>query len=162
MSPDRTIPSSRSLRPPDMTAPTSWGRRADVRPVCPPTNHMHLTQSTGADRCPSTPSSSDDLMHDLDKFKTYSKKSALAGAGHTLKAHVYYGPVETIEGPTVDGVAVVEFPHGRRPCVVRQPGLPRGQGAPAAGRGLDLLLQRSRPSRRHQTVGLCRRDEVPW
>ena len=101
-------------------------------------------------------------MHDLDKFKTYSKKLALAEADHTLKAHVYYGPVETIEGPTVDGVVMVEFSHGRRPCVVRQPGLPRGQGAPAAGRGLDLLLQRSRPSRRHQTVGLSRRDEVPW
>ena len=51
-----------------------------------------------------------DRMHDLDEFKTYSKKSALAGTGHTMKAHVYYEPVETIEGPVVDGVVLVEFP----------------------------------------------------
>lgn len=51
-----------------------------------------------------------DRMHDLEEFKTYSQKSALARAGHTMKAHVFYGAVRVLEGPDVDGVVVVEFP----------------------------------------------------
>ncbi len=48
-------------------------------------------------------------MHDAEEFKTYSAKSAVARGDHQLKAHVYYGAVETLEGDPADGVVVVEF-----------------------------------------------------
>ena len=51
-----------------------------------------------------------DRMHDLEEFKVYTQKSGAARAGHPLKAHVYYGAVEVLEGPPVDGVVIVEFP----------------------------------------------------
>lgn len=51
-----------------------------------------------------------DRMNDPEEFKTYSKKSALARGDHTMKALAYYGAVEVLEGPPVDGVVVVEFP----------------------------------------------------
>jgi uncharacterized protein (DUF1330 family) len=51
-----------------------------------------------------------DKMHDPAEFKVYSKKSALARGDHPLKAHVYYGPLEALEGPPAEGVVVVEFP----------------------------------------------------
>ncbi len=51
-----------------------------------------------------------DRMNDAEEFKTYSQKSGLARAGHEMKAHVYYGAVEVLEGDPVDGVVVVEFP----------------------------------------------------
>jgi uncharacterized protein (DUF1330 family) len=51
-----------------------------------------------------------DRMRDPNEFKTYSQKSAAARGDHPLKAHVYYGPVEVLEGPPVDGVVIVEFP----------------------------------------------------
>jgi uncharacterized protein (DUF1330 family) len=49
-------------------------------------------------------------MHDPEEFKVYTQKSAAARADHPLKAHVYYGAVEVLEGPPVDGVVIVEFP----------------------------------------------------
>jgi uncharacterized protein (DUF1330 family) len=51
-----------------------------------------------------------DAMHDREAFKTYTQKSGLARTGHEMKAHVYYGDMETLEGPPVDGVVIVEFP----------------------------------------------------
>lgn len=51
-----------------------------------------------------------DEMHDPDEFRTYSKMAAGARGDHPMKAHVYYGGLETLEGPPVDGVVVVEFP----------------------------------------------------
>jgi uncharacterized protein (DUF1330 family) len=51
-----------------------------------------------------------DRMHDPEEFKVYSQMSALARADHPMKAHVYYGAVEVLEGEPVDGVVIVEFP----------------------------------------------------
>ena len=51
-----------------------------------------------------------DEMKDPAEFRTYSKLSAAARGDHPMKAHVYYGAVETLEGPDADGVVVVEFP----------------------------------------------------
>jgi len=50
-----------------------------------------------------------DRMNDAEEFKVYSQKSAAARGDHQLKAHVYYGAVEVLEGPPVDGVVIVEF-----------------------------------------------------
>lgn len=51
-----------------------------------------------------------DRMNDAEEFKTYSKKSAAARGDHPMKAHVYYGAVDVLEGPPVDGVVIIEFP----------------------------------------------------
>ena len=51
-----------------------------------------------------------DRMKDPDEFKVYTKKSGAARGDHQMKAHVYYGAVDVLEGPPVDGVVVVEFP----------------------------------------------------
>ena len=50
-----------------------------------------------------------DRMNDPEEFKTYTQKSGLARAGHDMKAHVYYGATEVLEGAPVDGVVIVEF-----------------------------------------------------
>jgi uncharacterized protein (DUF1330 family) len=51
-----------------------------------------------------------DKMNDPEEFKIYSKMAGAARGDHQLKAHVYYGAVETLEGLEADGVVVVEFP----------------------------------------------------
>jgi len=51
-----------------------------------------------------------DRMRDPEEFKTYSQKSAAARGDHPIKAHAYYGRVDVLEGPPVDGVVIVEFP----------------------------------------------------
>lgn len=51
-----------------------------------------------------------DRMIDPEEFKIYSQKSAAARGDHPIKAHVFYGAVEVLEGPPVDGVVIVEFP----------------------------------------------------
>ncbi|WP_293901729.1 DUF1330 domain-containing protein [Phenylobacterium sp.] len=51
-----------------------------------------------------------DRMKDPEEFKTYSAKAGAARGDHPLKAHVYYGALEVLEGPETDGVVVVEFP----------------------------------------------------
>ena len=51
-----------------------------------------------------------DRMLDPEEFKIYSKKSAAARGTHPIKAHAFYGAVQVLEGPPVDGVVIVEFP----------------------------------------------------
>jgi uncharacterized protein (DUF1330 family) len=51
-----------------------------------------------------------DRMHDAEEFETYSQKSAAARGDHPIKAHVYYGALDVLEGPPADGVVIVEFP----------------------------------------------------
>lgn len=51
-----------------------------------------------------------DEMHDPAEFKIYSQKSGVARGDHPIKALAYYGAVEVLEGPPVDGVVVVQFP----------------------------------------------------
>jgi uncharacterized protein (DUF1330 family) len=51
-----------------------------------------------------------DRMIDPEEFQTYSKKSAAARGDHPIKAHVYYGAVDVLEGPPVDGVVIAQFP----------------------------------------------------
>jgi uncharacterized protein (DUF1330 family) len=50
-----------------------------------------------------------DRMKDPEEFKVYSQKAGAARGNHALKAHVYYGDLETLEGLPADGVVVVEF-----------------------------------------------------
>lgn len=51
-----------------------------------------------------------DRMNDHEEFKTYAKKSAQARGNHPIEALAYYGAVDVVEGPPVDGVVVVRFP----------------------------------------------------
>ncbi|MEO5640619.1 MAG: DUF1330 domain-containing protein [Sphingomicrobium sp.] len=51
-----------------------------------------------------------DAMHDPDEFKIYAEKSGASAAGHPIKAHVFYGAIETLEGAPADGAVVIEFP----------------------------------------------------
>ena len=47
---------------------------------------------------------------DPGEMKQYQAKAPLAREGRTLKPLAFYGAVETLEGPTVDGAVILEFP----------------------------------------------------
>jgi uncharacterized protein (DUF1330 family) len=47
---------------------------------------------------------------DLLELETYWQKAPAAMVGHTFKALAAYGSHEVIEGPPVEGVAILEFP----------------------------------------------------
>ena len=47
---------------------------------------------------------------DHSELETYWQKAPAAMVGHTYKALAAYGPHEVIEGPAVEGVAILEFP----------------------------------------------------
>jgi uncharacterized protein (DUF1330 family) len=51
-----------------------------------------------------------DAITDAESFATYGKMAATAGAGHTMTPHVFYGPLETLEGAAAEGVVIVSFP----------------------------------------------------
>ena len=51
-----------------------------------------------------------DKMNDPEEFKVYAQKASAARGDHPLKARVYYGAVETLEGLPAEGLVVVEFP----------------------------------------------------
>jgi uncharacterized protein (DUF1330 family) len=45
----------------------------------------------------------------LSEFETYSKKALAAMAGHAVPLLAVYGRDEVLEGPEVEGVAILEF-----------------------------------------------------
>jgi uncharacterized protein (DUF1330 family) len=51
-----------------------------------------------------------EITRDPSELETYWRKAPDAMAGHTFKALAAYGPHEVIEGPAVEGVAILEFP----------------------------------------------------
>ena len=51
-----------------------------------------------------------DRITDPEEFKTYGQKAPLAREGHDMKALAFYGTIKTLEGPSVDGSVIIEFP----------------------------------------------------
>lgn len=47
---------------------------------------------------------------DHSELETYFQKAPAAMVGHAYRVHAAYGPHEVIEGPPVEGVAILEFP----------------------------------------------------
>ena len=48
--------------------------------------------------------------NDSEELKVYASKASAALEGHPIKPLALYGTHETIEGPEVEGVALLEFP----------------------------------------------------
>ncbi len=51
-----------------------------------------------------------ETTRDSSELETYWQKAPAAMVGHNFKALAAYGPHEVIEGPAVEGVAILEFP----------------------------------------------------
>ena len=51
-----------------------------------------------------------DRITDAAEFKMYEETSAAASAGYPVTPLAFYGAVETLEGPRVDGAVVLRFP----------------------------------------------------
>lgn len=50
-----------------------------------------------------------DRILDLAEMQLYEDSAPAASSGHSMKPLVYYGAVETLEGPAVDGAVIVQF-----------------------------------------------------
>ena len=48
--------------------------------------------------------------HDAEAMEKYAKAVPASFAGHELKGLSFYGKVESLEGPPLQGAVVVEFP----------------------------------------------------
>jgi len=51
-----------------------------------------------------------DRITDPEEFKKYEDAAPAASVGHPIKPLAFYGAVETLEGPRVDGAVILEFP----------------------------------------------------
>jgi uncharacterized protein (DUF1330 family) len=51
-----------------------------------------------------------DRITDPEEFKQYEQSAGAASAGHPVTPLVFYGALETLEGPPVDGAVVLAFP----------------------------------------------------
>jgi len=51
-----------------------------------------------------------DRIIDPAEMKLYEDSAPAASSGHTMMPLAYYGAVETLEGPVVDGAVIVQFP----------------------------------------------------
>jgi uncharacterized protein (DUF1330 family) len=51
-----------------------------------------------------------DRILDPAEMKIYEDNAPAASSGHRMTPLAYYGAVETMEGPTVDGAVIVQFP----------------------------------------------------
>ena len=51
-----------------------------------------------------------DRILDPIEMKLYEDSAPAASSGHTMTPLAYYGAVETLEGPAVDGAVIVQFP----------------------------------------------------
>ncbi|REE81046.1 uncharacterized protein (DUF1330 family) [Paenibacillus taihuensis] len=49
--------------------------------------------------------------NNIEELGIYASKAPVGLAGHSLKPLAMYGTHEVIEGPDVEGVAVLEFPN---------------------------------------------------
>ena len=50
-----------------------------------------------------------DRVLDPAELKRYEESAAAASSGHAMTPLAFYGAVETLEGPTVDGAVIVQF-----------------------------------------------------
>ncbi len=50
-----------------------------------------------------------DRVRDLAGYASYSAVAAPTIAGHAARPLAYSGPVESLEGPPIDGVIMIEF-----------------------------------------------------
>jgi uncharacterized protein (DUF1330 family) len=50
-----------------------------------------------------------DRITDPEEFKQYEQSAGAASAGHPLTPLAFYGALDTLEGPPVDGAVVLEF-----------------------------------------------------
>jgi uncharacterized protein (DUF1330 family) len=51
-----------------------------------------------------------DRILDPAEMKIYEDSAPAASSGHPITPLAYYGAVETLEGPTVDGAVIIQFP----------------------------------------------------
>jgi uncharacterized protein (DUF1330 family) len=51
-----------------------------------------------------------DRITDAEELQKYEEAAAGASTGHPATPLAFYGAVETLEGPTVDGAVIVAFP----------------------------------------------------
>ena len=51
-----------------------------------------------------------DRITDPEEFKKYEESAPAASVGHPITPLAFYGAVETLEGPLVDGAVILEFP----------------------------------------------------
>jgi uncharacterized protein (DUF1330 family) len=51
-----------------------------------------------------------DRITDPEEFRKYEDGAAGASTGHPVTPLAFYGAVETLEGPPVDGAVILEFP----------------------------------------------------
>jgi uncharacterized protein (DUF1330 family) len=51
-----------------------------------------------------------DRITDPQEFSQYEQSAGAAAAGHPLTPLAFYGALDTLEGPPVDGAVVLEFP----------------------------------------------------
>lgn len=47
---------------------------------------------------------------DADQLKQYADLAVLARAGHDMSRIAFYGPLDVLEGPPAEGVAIIRFP----------------------------------------------------
>ncbi len=47
---------------------------------------------------------------DAKQLEAYAPKARASTEGHPITMHAFYGPQETLEGPTSEGVVLLEFP----------------------------------------------------
>jgi uncharacterized protein (DUF1330 family) len=51
-----------------------------------------------------------DRITDPEEFKKYEESAPAAGVGHPITPLAFYGAVQTLEGPPVDGAVILAFP----------------------------------------------------
>ena len=51
-----------------------------------------------------------DRIIDPEEFKKYEESAAAASNGHPVTPLAFYGALETLEGPAVDGAVILRFP----------------------------------------------------
>jgi uncharacterized protein (DUF1330 family) len=51
-----------------------------------------------------------DRILDPAELKIYEDSAPAASSGHPMTPQAYYGAVETLEGPAVDGAVIIQFP----------------------------------------------------
>jgi uncharacterized protein (DUF1330 family) len=51
-----------------------------------------------------------DKIINPEEFKKYEQSAPAASAGHPVEPLAFYGGVETLEGPPVDGAVILRFP----------------------------------------------------
>lgn len=47
---------------------------------------------------------------DAEEFRKYEESAGAASVGHPVTPLAFYGAIETLEGPSVDGAVILEFP----------------------------------------------------